>query len=222
MNVQLEITEDGSHTLIVPELNEHYHSVHGAINESKHIFIEAGLRYSLQKKEKINILEIGFGTGLNALLTFIELLKLNIPCEYTSIEAFPLEEKIFSQLNYPKLLGVQDEIFLSLHKAEWNKRVNISDNFELHKIHCKAQDMELTEGKYDVVYFDAFAPDIQPEVWSEEVFRNIFFSMNDNAVMTTYSTKGTIKRILKNIGFKIEKLPGPKGKREILRAMKKV
>ena len=138
MNVQLEITEDGSHTLIVPELNEHYHSVHGAINESKHIFIEAGLRYSLQKKEKINILEIGFGTGLNALLTFIELLKLNIPCEYTSIEAFPLEEKIFSQLNYPKLLGVQDEIFLSLHKAEWNKRVNISDNFELHKIHCKA------------------------------------------------------------------------------------
>jgi len=220
MNVKLEITEDGSHTLIVPELNEHYHSVHGAINESKHIFIEAGLKYALPKKEKINILEIGFGTGLNALLTFIELLKLNIHCEYTSIEAFPLEEKIFTQMNYSKLLDVQEEIFLSLHKAEWNKKVNITDIFELNKIYNKVQEIKLAENNFDVVYFDAFAPDIQPEVWSEEVFRNIFFSMNDNAVMTTYSTKGTIKRILKNIGFKIEKLPGPKGKREILRAIK--
>jgi tRNA U34 5-methylaminomethyl-2-thiouridine-forming methyltransferase MnmC len=220
MDLKLEITEDGSHTLAVPDLNEHYHSVHGAINESKHIFIEAGLKYSLPAKEKINILEIGFGTGLNALLTFIELSKVNIPCEYTSIEAYPLEEKIFSQLNYPKLLGAPEEIFLFLHKSEWDKKVKISPAFELYKIHCKAQEMKLAENNFDVVYFDAFAPDVQPEVWSEEIFKNIFLSMKNNAVLTTYSTKGIVKRILKNIGFKIEKLPGPKGKREILRAIK--
>jgi tRNA U34 5-methylaminomethyl-2-thiouridine-forming methyltransferase MnmC len=220
MNVKLEITGDGSHTLSVLDMNEHYHSVHGAISESRHIFIEAGLKYILPEKEKINILEIGFGTGLNALLAFIELSKLNIPCEYTTIEAYPLEEKIFSKLNYPELLNIPAKHFISMHRSEWNKKVKISPTFELHKIQCKVQDIQLKENYFDVVFFDAFAPDIQPEVWAEEIFKTIFSSMKNNSVLTTYSTKGTVKRTLKNIGFIIEKLPGPKGKREILRATK--
>jgi len=220
MIVKIETTEDGSHTLAVPGLNEHYHSIHGAISESKHIFIEACLKYSLQKKNKINILEIGFGTGLNTLMTLLELSKLNISCDYTSIENFPLKKEIYKQLNYPGTLGISKEFFLSLHTSIWNEKVKITSIFDLHKINCNAQEMILTENSFDVVYFDAFAPDIQPEMWTKNIFENIWRSMKTNAVLTTYSTKGDVKRILKNIGFKIEKLPGPKGKREILRATK--
>ncbi len=220
MDLKFVITEDGSHTLAVSGMNEHYHSVHGAISESQHIFINAGLKHVIDKKQKINILEIGFGTGLNALLTLIETSKLEISCEYTAIEAYPLAEDIYNNLNYQELLNIQDDLFLKIHQCEWNKNINISKNFNLQKKYCQAQKMILASNHFDLVYFDAFAPDIQPEMWDREIFENIFLSMKKGAILTTYSTKGEVKRKLKEIGFAIEKLKGPKGKREILRAEK--
>jgi tRNA U34 5-methylaminomethyl-2-thiouridine-forming methyltransferase MnmC len=220
MKVELEITEDGSHTLAVPELKEHYHSIHGAVSESKHIFIEAGLKYSSPEKEKLNVLEIGFGTGLNALLTCLELSGKKTYCDYVAIEKFPVQENIYQRLNYPDILGISKELFLLLHQCDWGKRIKISPEFFLKKICCDAAEMQLPENFFDLVYFDAFGPDKQAEVWSENIFTAIYISMKDHAVLTTYSTKGVVKRMLKNIGFNIEKLPGPKGKREILRAVK--
>jgi len=220
MNLKFVITEDGSHTLAVPELNEHYHSVHGAISESQHIFINAGLKYLISKKQKINILEIGFGTGLNALLTFNEISNLKVFCEYTAIEAYPLAEEIYNKLNYQELLCIPDDIFFKLHQCEWNKNITISKYFSIQKNLCEVQKMRLAVNHFDLVYFDAFAPDIQPEMWTKEIFENIFLSMKKGAIFTTYSTKGEVKRKLKETGFNIEKLEGPKGKREILRAEK--
>lgn len=220
MNVKLVLTEDGSHTLAVPSLEEHYHSVHGAVSESRHIFINAGLKYALQNKTKVNILEIGFGTGLNALLTFIELSGKKIFCDYTGVELYPLPEQIYSVLNYPSFLNVPGKNFLSLHQCKWNEKVKISDYFLLNKIQTSAIDIVPEPSHYDLVYFDAFGPDKQPEMWSEEIFHKIFCSLKNGGVLATYSTKGSVKRMLKTAGFSIEKLPGPTGKREILRARK--
>ena len=220
MSLKLIITEDGSHTLFVPELNEHYHSVFGAVSESKHIFIDAGLKYALGTKKEIDILEIGFGTGLNALMTYHELLSSNIKCNYTAIEAYPLDENIYMQLNYLEVTGVPKEIFILLHKTNWGEKQFISANFIINKIQNKAEEMILPGNNFDVVYFDAFAPDFQPELWTKEIFENIFKSMKNGAVLTTYSTKGIVKQAMKECGYVIEKLPGPTGKREILRAVK--
>jgi len=220
MNLKFVTTEDGSLTLLIPELKEHYHSVHGAIAESQHIFINAGLHYAIQNKKSINILEIGFGTGLNALLTFVDSEKNNFQCNYTSVEAHPLPENIFNRLNYAEMLGIPNDIFLSMHEGKWNETIKISYHFNLLKLHTSALDMILPQDYFDIVFFDAFAPDIQPEMWTSQVFSNINSAMKKNAILTTYSTKGDVKRTLKSAGFTIEKLPGPKGKREILRACK--
>lgn len=219
-NLKLIITEDGSHTLLNSELKEHYHSFHGAIAESQHIFINAGLRFAVQNRLSINILEIGFGTGLNALLSFDESTKKNFHCNYTTVEAHPLSENIFSRLNYPELLGISNEIFKSIHCCKWNEEIIISDHFNLHKLHSSILNLKLPVDFFDLVFFDAFGPDVQPEMWTNQVFSNINLSMKKNAILTTYSTKGDVKRTLKSVGFVIEKLPGPKGKREILRALK--
>ncbi|MFA4852450.1 MAG: tRNA (5-methylaminomethyl-2-thiouridine)(34)-methyltransferase MnmD [Bacteroidales bacterium] len=227
MDVKLVITEDGSHSLFVPGLDEHYHSIHGAISESQHIFIDAGLKYSLKEKTSVNILEIGFGTGLNAILTLLELSKPayrqgrhNVQCEYTAIETFPLEKETYSLLNYPEILCMKNDSFLIMHDSPWNKKTTISSLFVLQKILGKAQEIMLPENYFDVVYFDAFAPNVQPEMWTKNIFFSIYRSMKTAAVLTSYSTKGDVKRVLKEIGFTIEKLAGPKGKREILRAVK--
>ncbi|MFH0867009.1 MAG: tRNA (5-methylaminomethyl-2-thiouridine)(34)-methyltransferase MnmD [Bacteroidota bacterium] len=220
MNVQLVLTGDGSHTLAVPSMDEHYHSIHGAVSESGHIFINAGLKYALQDKKKIRILEIGFGTGLNALLTFVELSGEKIFCEYTGIELYPVPEEIYSKLNYPAVLDIPDKSFLALHRCDWNEKIRISDFFSIYKIQISARNMKINKSYYDLVYFDAFGPDKQPEMWTEEVFRKISDSLKMGGILTTYSTKGSVKRIVKASGFSIEKLPGPAGKREILRAVK--
>ncbi len=220
MSLKFVITEDGSHSLFVPELNEHYHSVFGAINESQHIFIDAGLKKAISNKREINILEIGYGTGLNALMTFIELERQHIKCDYTAIEAFPLDMEIYSQLNYSEILKISNDIFLKIHEVEWGVKQIISDFFKIQKLESKVQEMSLPENNFDLVFFDAFAPDVQPELWTTTVFENIHHSMKNEAILTTYSTKGIVKRALKAAGFSIEKLPGPKGKREILRATK--
>lgn len=213
-----KITEDGSHTLYIPELDEHYHSVFGAIQEAVHIYINAGLNHC--DKEKINVLEAGFGTGLNTFLTYIEAENQGKQINYNSIELYPLEKDITANLNYAETIGYgKPEIFKALHEAQWNKETEISSHFRLTKI----QDDLTThnfQGPYDVVYYDAFAPEVQPELWSADIFKKIYESMTPGGILTTYCVKGIVKRALKGCGFEIKRLPGPPGKREMLRATK--
>jgi len=215
-------TADGSHTLFVPGINEHYHSTFGAIAESRHIFIDAGFRAVSDKFQQINVFEVGFGTGLNALLTQIEAKKSETPVIYTSIEANPLEKVIWSVLNYPEITGIPGsaEMFEKINSMPWGKTGSISSRFDLLKIHGKLEEYYPDTGVFHLVYFDAFAPDIQPSMWSESIFRRIYDSMVPGGVLVTYSVKGKVVRSLKNIGFKIEKLPGPPGKRHMLRVTK--
>ena len=226
--VRIEITGDGSHTLFVPSLNEHYHSVFGAITESVHIFIEAGLNYVAKGKEKIDILEVGLGTGLNALLSCIYAEEQNLFIRYTSLEKFPLPIEMTSQLNYPHEMTSHFEItpgaaeaYHQIHLSAWNQWIGISKNFQLFKIKTDLREYSPVPDSFDLVYFDAFGPDKQPEMWTADVFNNIYTGMKQGGVLVTYSTKGEVKRNLKSAGFSIEKLPGPPGKREILRATKK-
>jgi len=232
MNLELITTKDGSHTIFVPELNERYHSIHGAIQESIHVFINAGLNYfitrphpnPLLKKgegELINIFEVGLGTGLNCILTFIEAEKLNLKINYTSIEAFPVSLEMANQLNYSQLINSNlslDIIFQKIHTSAWNKKNSLSDNFNLEKINNTLQQVVL-KNNFDIIYFDAFAPTVQPELWTEEIFKKLFDSLNPNGILVTYCAKGEVKRTLKKVGFKIESIQGPPGKREMIRAM---
>jgi len=217
---ELKITEDGSHTLFVPGLNETYHSSHGAIQESLHVFIGAGLRY-LNNKE-ISVLEIGFGTGLNAFLTLLEANRTETIINYTSLEAFPLEMGLVRQLNYTSELKLKDsvgELFNKLHEVEWEGGQFITNEFELKKLKIKLDNFNTSE-KYDVIYFDAFAPQIQPEMWTVSVFEKMYQCLNNKGILVTYCAKGVVKRGLKEVGFKIESIPGPPGKREMTRAHK--
>jgi tRNA U34 5-methylaminomethyl-2-thiouridine-forming methyltransferase MnmC len=229
-NLQIIRTEDGSDTLFHRELNQHYHSVFGAVQESRHIFIETGLFPAIDKfpqgnrdeTDCLNILEIGFGTGLNALLTLVEAEKRVTRIHYTTIEAFPLEENYWQTLNYQHLQGSVDfsKVFARLHQANWNHAEEISRDFILHKIHGKLEAYQPPPGNFNLVYFDAFGPEVQPELWTEEIFRNIFRSLAPDGILVTYSVKGSVVRALKAAGFSTEKLPGPPGKRHILRATK--
>ena len=222
LKVEIEITGDGSHTLYVPELKEHYHSVFGAIAESRHIFIDAGFRYIYSKSEGIRILEIGFGTGLNALLTCMEAEISGKKVEYSAIELNPVGDEIYSRLNFNELVNYPGsrEIFLRLHQSPWNEKVQINTGFSLDKINISLHEFKPQLAAFDLVYFDAFGPDIQPEMWTEDVFIMMASGLKKCGVLVTYSTKGLVKRNLISSGFKIEKLPGPRGKREILRATK--
>jgi tRNA U34 5-methylaminomethyl-2-thiouridine-forming methyltransferase MnmC len=216
------VTADGSHTIFHPSLQEHYHSSFGAISESRHIFIGAGLLHILQSISEINILEIGFGTGLNALLTLIHAQEQKVKVEYTGLEAYPLPAPVYTSLNYSSCLGetsTQDS-YLRMHDCDWNKVIRISEYFTLTKVKTRLEDVRLEKEKFHLVYFDAFSPEVQPEMWTPEIFEKIFSSMANGGILVTYSCKGVVKRTLKATGFRIEKLPGPQGKREILRADK--
>jgi tRNA U34 5-methylaminomethyl-2-thiouridine-forming methyltransferase MnmC len=213
-----KVTEDGSHTLYIPELDEHYHSKFGAIQEAVHVYINAGL--NLCNKNKINVLEAGFGTGLNTFLTFIESEKQEKEIDYTSIELYPLEKEITDNLNFSEALNYEDSnIFKSMHDAVWNESTQISSNFKLNKVQADLTTYDF-KGPYDVVYYDAFAPEVQPELWDVNIFKKIYDAMNSGGILTTYCVKGIVKRALTECGFKIKRLPGPPGKREMLRAIK--
>jgi len=217
--MNLVITGDGSHTLHVPELNEHYHSTFGAIKESRHVFIHAGLK-CFEGKGKIVLFEAGFGTGLNALLTCMESVKLNLKIEYYALEKYPLDPELVLKLNYPQLIGEQSaELFRIIHSSPWERKIQINEAFDLFKIRADLTGYEHINF-YDLVYFDAFAPEKQPDLWTEDIFRRLSDAMNACGILVTYSVKGDVKRALKNAGFRIEKLPGPEGKREILRGTK--
>jgi tRNA U34 5-methylaminomethyl-2-thiouridine-forming methyltransferase MnmC len=219
MSLQLIQTEDGSSSLMHLGLNETYHSTHGAIQESKHVFIEGGLMSLLQANIKeISILEIGFGTGLNALLTFLKTKPLDIKVYYYAIEAFPLGEKTLSGLNYSQLLNSATE-FDAIHDCPWDEPANISTNFNLYKRAAKVQDEFLEPKKFDLVYFDAFAPNKQPEMWGLDVLAKVVTAMKPQGVFVTYSAKGQLKRDLSSLGLTVEKIPGPPGKREMIRAI---
>jgi tRNA U34 5-methylaminomethyl-2-thiouridine-forming methyltransferase MnmC len=220
METRLILTGDGSHTLFVPSLKEHYHSTFGAIRESSHIFIGAGFNAVTRDDKPVQIFEVGFGTGLNAWLTLLESSKLKLPVHYTAIESDPVERSMIESLNYPELLNQSSPQFLDLHEAQWGVEERITEHFFLKKIHGKIQDHELPGETYDLVYFDAFGPDVQPELWKVEIFRKLFNGMKPGAILVTYSVKGSVKRALKSAGFTLEKLPGPPGKREITRATK--
>jgi len=213
-------TEDGSHTLFVPELNENYHSIHGARQEAEHIFIKEALQFASQLKTHLNVLEIGFGTGLNAYLTLLFAQKHDIHIRYFGIEKYPIQEKEYSLLNYAENDGQFYSDFLQLHQAAWENEARIHDSFLLKKEQADFRKMQLPVDFFDVVYFDAFGPDVQADLWSEEVFRIIYQSMKSGGVLTTYSVKGVVRRAMKSVGFKVEKIPGPPGKREMSRAIK--
>jgi tRNA U34 5-methylaminomethyl-2-thiouridine-forming methyltransferase MnmC len=210
------ITADGSSSIYVEELDEQYHSVHGAVNESMHVYIKYGLEFKTAKKKEISILEMGFGTGLNTLLTYLNNNSNNI--NYVSLEKFPVLENIVDKLNYNEIEGASN-IFNKLHELDWNKEHSLSESFTFTKVKTGLEEFESSK-KFDVIYYDAFAPDVQPELWTEDIFRKCFELLNNNGCLVTYCAKGQVKRNLKSAGFTLEGLPGPKGKREMTRAIK--
>lgn len=227
MGIQIQTTEDGSHTLFWEEKNEHYHSVHGSLQEARKVYLETALFPAIrifQEKENvlpcIRIFEMGFGTGLNALLTLLEAKHLEIPMEYVSVEACPLEKRIWTELNYPQVLGLEDNaLFQSLHLQSFDSRPYPIDSFfKLTKIQARMQDLEMPSGYFHVVYYDAFAPSVQPELWEADIFRKIFRAAARPCFFSSYCAQGKFRRNLRQAGFEVESLPGPVGKREITRA----
>jgi tRNA U34 5-methylaminomethyl-2-thiouridine-forming methyltransferase MnmC len=211
-------TEDGSSSLFVPGLNEHYHSVHGAETESLHIFIHAA--FDATDRDPVHVLEMGMGTGLNTILTLAAARKQNRTVEYHAVEKYPLTGKEVSALHFritesPELSGY----FHAIHTEPWDQPVSITDRFTLFKEQCDIRSFT-PRTSYDVIYFDAFAPEVQPDLWSQRVFMDLYRCTSPGGVLTTYSAKGKVKRSLISVGYRVEKLPGPPGKREFLRAIR--
>jgi len=219
VETEFKITSDGSLTLYVPEIDETYHSTHGAIQESAFIFIDKAFR--LCTKNEIKILEIGFGTGLNSLLTAAEAEKSEQKVTYISLEKFPVAHEKAQQLNYYQQVkwNHATEVFQSIHRSPWEKEVEITSHFRLKKVQCDFTTY-LPDSMFDLVYFDAFSPEKQPEMWTEQQFQKIYNACNSGAILTTYCAKGKVRRALQTVGFEVERLAGPPGKREILRAVK--
>jgi tRNA U34 5-methylaminomethyl-2-thiouridine-forming methyltransferase MnmC len=215
------ITKDGSHTVSVPEMNVTYHSVHGAIQESMHVFIQAGLRDSgvFDFTGVHHVLEIGFGTGLNALLTLIEADKQKNRIYYTGIELYPLNEAEISELNYCEQLNQPHykRLFEKMHQGEWEEMFEITNNFRLTKTKCSLLDFS-TENSFFLIYFDVFDPTTQPELWTKEVFEKLYSMMVPGGILVTYCSKSDVRRAMQAAGFTIKKIPGPHGKREMVRA----
>ncbi len=218
MKSKIIITNDGSNSLYVPELDEHYHSVYGAVQESMHVYINNGFNFC--SINPISILEIGFGTGLNAFLTYLESKKINRIVNYTTIELYPVEDNVVRQLNYPKFINNDEkDFFYDIHDAKWDCKSTINNAFTINKIN---KDVVLYQPNeyFDLIYFDAFAPEKQPELWDVEIFDKLYKHLNSNGILTTYSAKGIVKQALRKAGFKVKRLPGPPGKWEMLRAVK--
>jgi len=217
MKLELVKTIDGSNSLKNLIINDSYHSKYGAINESKHIFINNGLKRI--SKKKIRVLEIGFGTGLNALLTQLYCDKKEKRITYHTIDNLPLKEEIYSSLNYCDQLKIDKNIFLKIHSSLWENEIELSNFFVLKKMKYDFTKILFNE-KYDLIYFDAFSPSKQPEMWTLNNFKKLYDCLNTNGVLITYSSKGDVKRIMKKVGFNVSSVEGPTGKREITLASK--
>ncbi len=224
-DIQLITTSDGSHSLLNTTLNETYHSVHGAIQETAYVFINNGLDYFIQlhMPQQISILEIGFGTGLNALMTLQSSFQTNISFHYTTLEAYPITSETVQLLNYAKVLNFNNAsyYFAKLHEGLWEQEQTIEKNFFIKKLQSKIQDVICSPSSFDLIYFDAFAPSKQPDMWEMKVLQKIEAAMKPGAVFVTYCAKGQLKRDLKSLGLTVETLPGPPGKKEMVRATKK-
>lgn len=214
-------TDDNSHTIQINNSSVTFHSTKGAIQESNHVFINAGLKWYAEKfpgNTNIRIFEVGFGTGLNALLTATIAKNFALNIEYQSIDLYPLSKEIYNRLNFAQILA-EEKLYYKIMTATWNEEIQIADFFNLLKINTDFQSFISREG-FDVVYFDAFAPEDQPELWTEEVFKKVFHFLNKCGVLVTYCSKSIVRKRLENAGFSVTKLPGPPGKREIIRAIK--
>jgi tRNA U34 5-methylaminomethyl-2-thiouridine-forming methyltransferase MnmC len=224
MQRQIISTADGSHTISIPEMNVTYHSTHGAIRESMHVFIEAGLsKINEAGKKELHIFEMGLGTGLNALLTLLEAEKNQQLIHYTALELFPLEQEAIQSLNYCDQLNRKDlqPFFEQLHTCDWEKEISISPHFILKKSRTDLLNFNpLDSQHWDLVYFDAFAPSAQPALWTQQVFEKLYNMLAPGGLLTTYCSKGDVRRAMQAARFKVEKIPGPPGKREMVRAMK--
>jgi tRNA U34 5-methylaminomethyl-2-thiouridine-forming methyltransferase MnmC len=220
MQRKIQRTADGSHTVAIPERSITYHSLHGAMAESRHVFIEAGLHQFINPSTRnpLTILEIGFGTGLNALLTIKEAIEREQPIHYISIELFPLTAAEVSQLNYGELLSMEDE-FLQLHSSPWEKDIRLNAFFTLQKRNASLLDLAKTP-PVDCIYFDVFAPTDQPDVWTQPVFENLYQLLAPGGMLVTYCSKSIVRKTMEAAGFTIQKIPGPHGKRDMVRARK--
>ena len=212
--MEIRKTDDGSFTLWSEQYKETYHSTFGAATESTHVFIEAGLKQWTENT--VSIFEMGFGTGLNALLTYKETLGKSLRVHYHAVELFPVSLDIIKKIETAPYLT---DTFLRMHEAEWNKEIQISEQFTLKKISSNLNEWQ-PEAVYNLVYFDAFSPETQPELWTLQVFEKMYKMLSPNGILTTYCAKGSVRRNMIAAGFKVERLPGPPGKREILRAVK--
>lgn len=216
-------TADGSHSLYVPELDEHYHSYHGSIKESQRVFIDLGLNYVAETNNDIAILEVGMGTGLNVLMTALANEGLKKHIRYDAIEAFPLEDELLNQLNYAEQLlhPSATVLFEAIHGAAWNEGTHLTELITLTKIEAPIEAIDFSLEQYDLIYFDAFAPEVQGELWTAEIFAKMYSILKPGGVLSTYCVKGDVKRALQEQGFTIQKHKGPEGgKREVLRAVK--
>lgn len=211
-------TQDGSSSLYVSDMGETYHSVYGAVQEALHVYIKNGFLLSL--KSEISVLEMGFGTGLNFLLTLNEAQNENIKLNYVGVEGYPLESVEWNALNYSGYSLEQGIRFHEIHELSWNEKHQISENIQLTKVHTLFQNF-VTNERFDVIYYDAFGYDFQPELWTQALFENMYAALNENGVLVTYACKGIIKQNLRSSNFKVKRVPGPPGKREMIIAYKK-
>ena len=220
----ITITEDGSNTVLAQELNEHYHSVHGALQESRHIYIGAGLHHACIDPGELNILEVGLGTGLNVLLTLADPAIKGRKVNYTALEPYPLQVGLTAKLNYNTITGLEPyhEDFLNMHLMPFGIPQALREAFIFTKVKVKVEESQLPESTYHLVYFDAFSPNIQPELWSPEVFLAMYACLKPGGILVTYCAKGSVKRTLKSVGFRVENLPGPPGKSQLTRAVKEL
>jgi tRNA U34 5-methylaminomethyl-2-thiouridine-forming methyltransferase MnmC len=216
---EIILTKDGSMSIFLPELNETYHSKFGAIQEAKHVFIKNGL--SLLNDKSVSILEIGFGTGLNAFITFLEAQKGFQTIDYVGVEAFPVETEIIDQLNYVSELEADafESVFKEMHLSNWEIENEITTHFNLTKRKQKIEEIS-DSNQYNLIYFDAFGFTVQPELWNDEIFEKMYKALKSNGILVTYACRTSIKKAMLKAGFQVEKLPGAPGKREMLRAVK--
>tara|TARA_B100001115_G_scaffold173085_1_gene156886 strand:+ start:2257 stop:2931 length:675 start_codon:yes stop_codon:yes gene_type:complete len=224
MNRHWVKTKDGSPSLYVPELQQNYHSLHGALQESRHVFIDAGLKLFADQKE-IHILEVGFGTGLNALLSHFEKQNPSQSIYYHSLEKYPLQEVEWQALEWPELFSEKPEyqdFYLDLHKSAWEQEISLRPDFTLLKNCTDLRTYSAKAAKYDLIYFDAFSPEAQPELWSEAIFTEMYKALKAGGRLVTYCVKGSVRRAMKAAQLEVEKIPGPPGKREMARALKEV
>ncbi|MGJ8666579.1 MAG: tRNA (5-methylaminomethyl-2-thiouridine)(34)-methyltransferase MnmD [Patiriisocius sp.] len=221
MKREIVTTGDGSVSIYIPELDEQYHSKHGAINEAVHVFIKMGLHHyaEISGDNNISILEIGFGTGLNAFLTLIESEKQNIHIQYTGVDAYPVTIAETSQLNYPNELKASQVNFNKMHEVPWETLASITPQFSLKKEQLLFAEIK-NKNEFDIVYFDAFGSRVHPEMWEETAFATMYNALKKGGILVTYAAKGSARRAMQAVGFKVERLPGPPGKREMLRATK--